>query len=356
MPILLPGRVGLALGSGAARGWAHIGVVRALEAAGIQPDVVCGSSVGAIVGAAYASGNLDAFEKWVSDLDRTRVLRNLDLSFRGGLLKGTQFFSFMSPELPDAEIGALDRSFGAVATDLVTGHEVWLREGSLHDALRASVAMPGLITPAEREGRWLVDGGLVNPVPVSLCRAMGADSVIAVDLNSSLLGRRGFESWGSPEPAKVDGRSAGSEGQEQLAAEAGTEADADADARDEAGAGPLADTDAVGEEAQGDDEATTETGRLLAAVEAWARELRDRMASTDTPRPAAQPSLYEVLANSLNIMQVRITRSRMAGDPPDLLVTPRLGDFALLDLDRGDEAIAEGRRATERALSVAGEP
>ena len=323
---MLTGRVGLALGSGAARGWAHIGVIRALEAAGIVPDVVCGSSVGAIVGAAYASDHLDAFEGWVRGLDRGRVLRNLDLSFRGGLLKGAQFFSFMSPELPDAEIAELPLAFGAVATDLATGQEVWLREGSLHDALRASVAMPGLITPAERAGRWLVDGGLVNPVPISLCRAMGADSVIAVDLNTTLLARRGFEVRTELEPASEESEAlAGSTSLERLGA--GGEADANGEA-----------------------------GRIRATVEAWARDLRERVASTDAPRDPAQPSLYEVLANSLNIMQVRITRSRMAGDPPDLLVTPRLADFALLDLDRGDEAITEGRRATERALAVARQP
>ncbi len=322
MSTLLPGRIGLALGSGAARGWAHIGVIRALQAAGIEPEVVSGSSVGAVVGAAYASGNLDAFEKWVAGLDRTRVLRNLDLSFRGGLLKGTQFFSFMSPELPDCDIAALPRAFGAVATDLATGQEVWLREGSLHEALRASVAMPGLITPAGRAGRWLVDGGLVNPVPISLCRAMGADSVIAVDLNTILLGRRDIQA--------------------RIAAETEPASEESGEATD------TASLEQAGEEADGGEES-----RLRATVEAWARELRQRVAATDPPRDPSQPSLYEVLANSLAIMQVRITRSRMAGEPPDLLVTPRLPDFALLDLDRGDEAIAEGRRATERALAFA---
>jgi NTE family protein len=326
MANLLPGRVGLALGSGAARGWAHIGVIRALEAVGIAPDVVCGSSVGAIVGAAYASGQLDAFEGWVRGLDRGRVLRNLDLSFRGGLLKGAQFFEFMSPELPDGELSSLPRAFGAVATDLQSGQEVWLRDGSLHEALRASVAMPGLITPAQRGGRWLVDGGLVNPVPISLCRAMGADSVVAVDLNTTLLGRRLAR---APAP----------EAQAEGVGESG-------DSRDEPSAASV--SDLVSEETT-----AGEASRLRAAVEDWARELRERMGSSDRGERSGQPSIYEVLANSLNIMQVRITRSRMAGDPPDLLVTPRLGDFALLDLDRGGEAIEEGRRATERALAVA---
>jgi NTE family protein len=238
------------------------------------PEVICGASVGAIVGGAYAAGTIDAFESWVRGLDRARVLRNLDLSLRGGLLKGAQFFSFMAPELPDRDIASLPKRFAAVAADLETGREIWLRDGSLHDALRASAAMPGLIAPVVREGRWLVDGGLVNPVPVSLCRAMGADTVLAVDLNTTLLGRR----FSRDQPdAKTEAKESGS----------------------------------------------------------------------------SSPSIYEVLANSLNIMQVRITRSRMAGDPPDLLITPRMADFGLLDLDRGAEAIEEGRRATEWALAAA---
>jgi len=327
MPDAISGRVGLALGSGAARGWAHVGVIRALEEAGIVPEIVCGCSVGAVVGAAYASGKLDAFERWVMGLERGQVLRNLDLSLHGGLLKGDQFFDFMSPGLPDGAIEELPRAFGAVATDLSSGHEVWLREGSLHRALRASVAMPGLIAPAAIDGRWLVDGGLVNPVPVSLCRAMGADWVVAVDLNTALLGRRAFSAVSVEDPL---------------------EAAAELDAGEEGSVAALT-------QDEGDGAGRDASGRLLGAVEAWARELRDRMAGSDRSRSRSQPSLYDVLANSLNIMQVRITRSRMAGDPADLLVTPRLPDLALLDLDRGAEAIAEGRRACERALAAAAE-
>ena len=312
---LLPGRIGLALGSGAARGWAHIGVIRALEAAGIRPDVVCGASVGAVVGAAYALGRLDEFEEWVRALERGAVMRNLDLSFRGGLLKSDAFFAFMSPELPDIGIGDLERAFAAVATDLETGQEVWLREGSLHDALRASVALPGLIPPAARDDRWLVDGGLVNPVPVSLCRALGADSVVAVDLNTTLLNRRTLPRPEAPAPEGA------------------------ADPRDL----PVHTESEAAEDARG----------LFEAVETWARELRDRVGSASPSRSTSLPSLFEVLANSLNIMQVRITRSRMAGDPPELLITPRLADFALLDLDRGQEAIEVGRRAAESALEAA---
>jgi len=323
---VFPGRIGLALGSGAARGWAHIGVIRALEAAGIHPEVVCGSSVGAIVGAAYAAGRLDEFEAWVRGLDRASVMRNLDLTFRGGLFKGSQFFDFMAPSIPDDDIANLRRPFAAVATDLETGREIWLRDGSLHAALRASVALPGLITPARREGRWLVDGGLVNPVPIALCRVLGAQTVIAVDLNTTLLKRRLTQAV--PTATSL-------ERERQL------EQEIDVDEPDDAIVAP--------DPSDPDSGWTAAAARLRTAFDAWVGELRDRLSTTRTDDDL--PSLYEVLANSLNIMQVQITRSRMAGDPAEVLITPRLDSFALLDLDRGAEAIDEGRRAANQVLA-----
>jgi NTE family protein len=310
----LDGRVGIALGSGAARGWAHIGVLRGLAEAGIVPDFVCGSSVGAVVGAAYASGRLDDFERWVRALDRSQVLRNFDVAFRGGLIKAARFFHFMAQALPDADIEALPRPFAAVATDLESGREVWLREGSLHDALRASVAMPGLITPVARRGRWLVDGGLTNPVPVSLCRAMGADSVIAVDLNTTLLGRRSLRAAALRRDTN------------ERAVEASRVEASPAEA--------------------------LEGSALWSVVQSWAGELRGRLRGEAADDNHAPPSIYDVVANSLSVMQVRITRSRMAGDPPELLVAPKLASFALLDIDRGPEAIEEGRRALARTLAA----
>jgi NTE family protein len=337
---VLTGRVGLALGSGAARGWAHVGVIRALEAAGISPEVVCGSSVGAVVGAAYASGRLDDFEAWVRSLDRTGLVRNLDLSFRGGLFKGAQFFSFMSPSIPDREISTLALPFAAVATDLESGREVWLRDGSLHAALRASVALPGLITPTRRGGRWLVDGGLVNPVPVSLCRALGADTVIAVDLNTTLL-RRQFT------PPRIAETAADHEKRLEQGGDGGVRETVD----EVANAADAAQMNAQEHSATGGS-GTVESGHLRASIEQWARELRDRIGGEGGGAEDTLPSLYEVVANSLNIMQVHIARSRMAGDPPDVLIAPRLETFALLDLDRGAEAIVEGTRAANQVLGI----
>jgi len=300
MKTMLRGRVGIALGSGAARGWAHIGVLRALEEAGVAPEIVCGSSIGAVVAAAYAAGRLDDFEAWARALDWRRLVGTLDLSLRGGLFKGRRVFELLRERLPDCDVADLQKSFAAVATDLGSGQEVWLREGSLYEALRASAALPGMITPARAGDRWLVDGGLVNPVPVSLCRAMGADTIIAVDLNTALLGRR-FR-------AQVDGGKARAD------------------------------------------------RALPAALQALAAELRSRVlrgsgGEDDKPESPAPPSIYEVIATSINVMQVRVARSRMAGDPPELLIAPRLDDFNLLDFDRAAEAIEEGRRAVAAALA-----
>src|SRR5690606_20829651 len=166
-------KIGLALGSGSARGWSHIGIIRVLEEAGIVPDIVCGTSIGSLVGAAYADGQLDFLERWVRALTWQSVIGLLDLSMNGGLIHGERLFAFLRSHFNDKDVAALPKAFGAVATELITGREVWLREGSVIDALRASAALPGLFKPHQIKGRLLVDGALVNPVPVSLCRAMG---------------------------------------------------------------------------------------------------------------------------------------------------------------------------------------
>jgi len=284
----LTGRVGLALGSGGARGWAHIGVIRALEEAGIRPDIVCGSSSGALVGALYAAGRLEALEGWGRQLDWRQVVSYLDLSFRGGLIRARRLVEFLTAELAGRSIESLRPAFAAVATELATGREIWLRQGPLVDSLRAAIALPGFITPVQVDGQWLVDGGLVNPVPISLCRALGADSVIAVDLNTTLLLRG---------EARTPEHSGGRHG-----------------LRD-----------------------------VLGGLRSWR--------APGKGGGSASPSLYEVVVSSINIMQVRIASARMAGDPPELLITPRLADFAWLDFDRASEAVDEGRRAAARALA-----
>jgi NTE family protein len=278
-------RLGLVLGSGAARGWAHIGVIRVLARAGIRPDIVCGTSVGALVGAAYASGEFERFCTGAAGMRRGDVLSFTDVGFGGGLLKGQRFMSFVGRGFEDRPIEELKIPFAAVATSLENGAEVWLRKGSTLNAVRASLAMPGLFTPVPTDDGILVDGALVNPVPVSLARAMGAEIVIAVDLSYGMVGR-------------------------SLVVRNADASDADASG--------------------------------------WLRRSLGRLwPGTDEPPP---PSLLGVVMSSLEVMQVRITRSRMAGEPPDVVVAPRLAHVGLLDFDRADEAIREGERAMEAAL------
>jgi NTE family protein len=254
-------RVGLVLGSGAARGWAHIGVLRTLTAAGIRPDLVCGTSIGALVGASYAAGQIERLDDWVLSMGVKQVWSLMDFRLSGGVFKGERLMRYFSEQLAPGPIEHLNVPFGAVATAMATGTEVWLRSGPTVDAVRASIALPGMFTPVLQDGRWLVDGALVNPVPVSLARAMGADIVIAVDLNTDFARRQ-----------------------------------------------------------------------LTAQV------------------PLNTPSMLEVITSSINVMQSRIARSRMAGEPPEVVINPRLGDIGLLDFHRGAEAIAHGERAAAVVL------
>jgi NTE family protein len=296
-----PRRIGLALGSGSARGWSHIGVIRALERAGVVPDIVCGTSIGALVGAVYAADALDRFEPWVKSLNWKSVLGLMDFKMGGGLIEGGKLLDFFRSRYEDKGIAGLQKPYACVATELYTGREVWLREGPVIDAVRASIALPGLFTPAQHDGRLLVDGGLVNPVPVSLCRAMGADVVIAVDLNWDIMLRHS--------------RVASHGKEDDRAAEAAAVAAA--------------------------------PGGLLQAILARFHPLRAANGRDNGP---PMPSMLDVLTTSLNIMQMRITQSRLAGEPADVVIRPRLNDVAPMDYHLASATIAEGERAAEFAL------
>ena len=285
-------RIGLALGSGAARGWAHIGAIRALEERGVKPDVICGTSIGALVGAFYASGELEKLENWVTGLAWTTVVRLMDLTWRGGLIRGTRLFNLFRLTFEDREISDLPIPYGAVATELASGREIWLRQGNLLDAVRASCAMPGLFTPVVRDDVLVVDGGLVNPVPVSMCRALGADLVIAVDL-----------SWGKLGAYRDRARAKGG-------------------------------------------------GEVVAApreIPGWIGRLKPTwLQSKPKPETVTIPSIFEVFTTALDIVEMKVARSRLAGEPADVMITPLLPDFATMDFHRAREAIAEGRAAVER--------
>jgi len=289
VPNLRQPKIALALGAGGARGWAHIGVIRALEAAGVKADIVCGTSMGALVGGAYAAGELERLEGWAESLGWKDVLSLMDFTFRGGFIRGGKLFDFFRSRIEDRTISALHVPFGAVATELTTGREVWLRDGSMLDAVRASIAIPGVFAPVLRDGQLLVDGSLVNPVPVSMCRALGADIVIASDLGWAKLGYFRDRAQAKPQP-KTEGKPGWWE-------------------------------------------------RFLGP--ASGEEPADRM-----------PSVLNVLLTSIDVMQVRIGRSRMAGEPAEALVAPLLPDIGMMDFHRAPEAIAEGRAAVERALPM----
>jgi NTE family protein len=281
-------RIGLALGSGSARGWAHIGAIRALEARGVKPDIICGSSVGALVGASYAAGELEKLENWVTGLAWTTIVRLMDLTWKGGLISGNRLFTLFRNQLFEKrDISELPVKFGAIATELATGREVWLQHGDLLDAVRASCAMPGVFAPVLRDGAVLVDGGLVNPVPVSMCRAFGADVVVAIDLSWGKLGSyrdRGLQ----VHPAQQD--------------------------------------------------------------PSWlARVLRRTRKEGEEARV---PSIFEVFNTSLDIVEQRVARSRLAGDPADVLITPVLPHFGTMEYHRSAEAITEGKAAVERMAPV----
>ncbi|MDD2989169.1 MAG: patatin-like phospholipase RssA [Zoogloea sp.] len=290
-----PPRIGIALGSGSARGWAHIGVLRALAREGIEPQIISGCSIGAFVGAVAAAGDIEKLGAWVEALGWQDVVGLMDMGLRGGLLKGDKLMAFFQRQFVDRDFTALPHLFGCVATDLHSGHEIWLRDGSIADAVRASIALPGLMAPVWQDGRLLVDGGLVNPVPVSLARAMGADVVIAVELNSDAVGW----TWRNRHPVEVQAENANGWSRRLLA-------------RFGRGGKPGA------EEEEGADESL--------------------------------PSMLNVMQSSIAIMSVRIARSRLAGEPADVLISPRLAQLGLMDFHRGPEAIAEGEAAVEAAM------
>src|SRR5690606_21678733 len=156
---------------------------------GIEADIVCGTSIGAVVAACHITGHLDHFSKWVQSLTNSQVFHymNVSLTATGGMAHATRLIEFFAEQYGDPKIEDLPIPFAAVATVMYRGREIWLQEGSLWHAVRASRAVPGILTPVPWKDSWLVDGGLLNPIPVAVCRALGADIIIGVDLNSDLV-------------------------------------------------------------------------------------------------------------------------------------------------------------------------
>ncbi|MGP1252915.1 MAG: patatin-like phospholipase family protein [Kiloniellales bacterium] len=295
-------RLGLVLGSGSARGWAHIGVLQELEAAELRPDIVVGSSIGALVGGAYVAGGLERLTDWALTFNRLDALRTLDLRIaNGGLLGGGRLMRRLLRPHHNEAIETLSPRFACVATDLASGLEMAIDEGPLADGVLASLAMPGLFAPVKRGSQWLVDGGIVDPVPVTLARALGAERVIAVNLTSGMANRR--------QQRRRQRRSAGSP------------------------RFPLP--------------------GVKTLLRSLPRESGLRALLAHTPDSALQadiPRYLDVVFGSIHILQDYVTRSRLAADPPDLLVEPALQGMALLEFNRAEEAIAAGRAAMRSSL------
>jgi NTE family protein len=262
--------VGLALGAGAARGWAHIGVIERLEEHGIAACAIAGSSIGALAGGLHAAGRLSALKDFALGLTRRRVLSLLDFSWRGsGLIAGERLGGLLDEVVGGVSFSDIRIPFVCIATELGTGHELWLRSGPLGPAIRASYALPGVFRPVRVNGHWLIDGGVVNPVPVAACRALGARMVIAVNLG-----------------------------------------------------------------------AETATGIAI--------QNPPDISVSDKGQTA--PSLTSVIAAAFNITQDRLSRSRLAGDPPDISILPRINGMGLFEFDKAEKAIAAGRDAVDRAM------
>jgi len=288
-------KIGLALGSGSSRGWSHIGIINELEKIGIVPNIVCGTSIGALVGAAYVSKNLSKLKSWVDTMTKFEMAKfyNINPSVNGLVnidrLK-TYLHQYVVAE--DQLIENIEIKFSTVATDLETGREIWLQEGSVLESILSSIALPGIFAPHRNNGKWLVDGGLVNPVPVSTCRALGADIVIAVNLNSDIVGKHINQSVASKHNSEEKKSNFGS------------------------------------------------------VFQQYKKSLfPESEASIKTP------SYFDTIAGAINIFQDRITKSRMVGDPPEILLSPKLSHISLFDFHKANDAIIAGQASVKKASS-----
>jgi NTE family protein len=293
-------RIGVVLGAGAARGWAHIGALHELNAQGVRPDVVVGSSIGSLVGGCYAAGKLDLLESFARSLTRRRVFGLIDFSFAGGgLIGGERLRARLENELGGVMIEDLPIRFAGVATEIGGGHEIWLRRGPLADAIRASYALPGVFEPVRVDGRWLFDGAIVNPVPVSVARALGAERVIALNISSESVGRGTAiqDPFGRLDPPPVVVEPANNAG---------------------------------------------------GAIARW---WRGGALRAPVDPEAAPPGLMTVMVTAFDILQDRIMRSRLAGDPPDALVQIKVGKIGMFEFHRADELIAIGRETVHKAAA-----
>ena len=296
--------IGLALGGGSARGWAHIGVLKKLDEIGIRPQIVVGTSIGSVVGGCWAAGRLAELEVFARNISKRSLLGMMDWSITGsGLLSGDRLRRQLEEHFKGAVIEDLPVKFAAIATEIKTGHEIWLTRGSITDAMRASYALPGIFVPVHVAGRWLMDGALTNPVPVGVARALGAEMIIAVNLHTDVLGRSGVIHQHGGDAALPEV--------------------------------PPPEVDNAHQSLF-----STVSQRLLNPFGTAATE----------DEKDERPGILSVMLDAFNITQDRIARSRLAGDPPDVTIGPKIGGIGLSEFHRAEEAIAAGEAATMRAM------
>ena len=307
-----PKKIGLALGSGSSRGWAHIGVIKALTEAGIHIVYVAGTSIGAVVGSVFASGRIATLEDIVLQFDWKQIVYFLDIVFpKSGMIDGNKITEFIREQVRAKTIEELPLPFAAVSTDLATGREVVIREGDIIEAVRASISVPGIFTPISRAGMVLLDGGLVNPVPVSVVREMGADFVIAVDINHDIISKKRNGRSVAPEPVPHTPET-------------------------ENGQSPI------------------KKNKILSALNAKFKSI-DFSAFSNLRQWTSRnsmPNIFEVLLTSINIMETQITAARLKTDPPDILIQPALGHIRFLEFNRAEEAITEGYKEMKSHINL----
>ncbi|MCK5507319.1 MAG: patatin-like phospholipase family protein [Desulfobacterales bacterium] len=303
-------KIGLALGTGSARGWAHIGVIKALNEANIKVDYVAGVSIGAVVGAVYAAGNINALEDVALQLNWKQILSFIDIVFpKSGLIDGNKIADFIRMYIKAKNIEDLPLPFCAVSTDLATGKEIIIKKGDIVEAVRASISTPGIFTPVIKDNMTLIDGGIVNSVPVSVVRKMGADIVIAVDLTHDIISNRGIGKIQTVSPESMQ----------------------------------MVETS---------DSRPIKKQTFLTSLNTKIRSI-DMSALTHIKqwmKINTLPNIFEILLGSLYIMEAQITSIQLQSDPPDLLIQPKLGHLRYLEFHRAQEAILEGYEATKSSL------
>jgi NTE family protein len=328
-------KIGLALGSGAARGWAHIGVIQALEEMGIEIDIVSGCSIGSYVGAAYASGKLPELAQWVESLTEWQVFALMGVGFhKGGLVSGLKVFKALQTNFCFETFEQLNKPFAAVATDLYSGREVNFMRGSVIEAVKASCAIPGLFPPLLHDNRWLVDGGVVNPVPVNMCRILGADVVIAVNLSADFrpqsIVNNPIDHGNNQQKTSDFFKRSQQQIQQWFTKSEATEPETEQQ-------GLISNRDLLSEECL----------EMLEPANTEQQSVEDITSEEQIVVPPA-PSIINAMTGSLDILSARVTRSRLAGDPPDILIEPQLRDFGMIEFYRATELIEHGRASVKR--------